>query len=229
MANKKSVEIRKQNARRDDLLVARKKLRVFPVIALVLAVILLLLFLTNWAAIHNSADDSIEVKFTGFQSISAGLSGNYKSADEASFGNLSTFYYFVPSAVRTLCLLTVVTLFVLVVQGIVSLFAAITNKQGAFNVIGVVLAAAETGLFIACYAVARSMNDPMVDGYCKGNPACSVQSTAILPALFAILSLALPILAMLFDLRAKRAIRAEQEAASRALPRKAVGAKGNRR
>ena len=228
MANKKSVEIRKQNARRDDLISARKKLRVFPVATLVLAVILLLLFLTNWAAIHNSADGSIEVKFTGFQSISAGLSGNYKSADEASFGNLSTFYYFVPSAVRTLCLLTVVTLFVLIVQGIVSLFAAITNKQGAFNVVGVVLAAAEAGLFIACYAVARSMNDPMVAGYCKGNPACSVQSTAILPALFAILSLALPILAMLFDLRAKRAIRVEQEA-SRVPSPKGVGGKRGRK
>ncbi|MBQ7712884.1 MAG: hypothetical protein IJT69_03600 [Clostridia bacterium] len=181
----------------------RTKTRVLSCFSLVVVILLLLLLFTNWAAIHNSADDSIEVKFTGFQSISAGLSGNYKSADEASFGNLSTFYYFVPSAVRTLCLLTVVTLFVLVVQGVVSLFAAITNKQGAFNVIAILLAAAEAGLFIACYAVARSMNDPMVSGYCKGNPACSVQSTAILPALFAILSLSLPVLRCILSKKAR--------------------------
>lgn len=195
-------KLRRENEKR--VASVKTKTRVLSAFSLFVTVLLLLLLLTNWAAIHNSADDSIEVRFTGFQSVSAGLSGNYKSADEGSFGNLATFYYFVPSAVRTLCLLTVVTLFVVVVQGIVSLFAVITNKQGMFNVIEILFAAAEAGLFVACYAVARSMNDPMVAGYCSGNPACSVQSTAILPALFAILSLALPVLRCVLSKKAKK-------------------------
>ena len=214
MANKKSVEQRKQTARAEALLAKRKKLRVFPLISLVMTVVLLLLMLTNWAAIYNSDTGKNDLEYTGYQSVSAGLSGNYKSADINAFGEIATFYGFVPDKVKTLSLLSVIVLFVLVVHGLIELFAVITNKQSAFNVLGVIFTVASAGLFIACYAVARSMDGVMIAAFC-GNPACSVQSSAIIPAVFAILVLASPILAMIFDAKGKREIREAEESAQR--------------
>ena len=215
MANKKSVEQRKQTARTEALLAKRRKLRVFPLISLVMTVILLLLMLTNWAAIYNTDIPGNEIEYTGFQSVSAGLGGNYKSMDTSSFGHIATFNAYAGSAVKTLSLLSVIVLFVLVVHGLTELFAVITNKQSAFNVLDVIFTAASAGLFIGCYAVSVSMNDVMIAGYCKGNPACSVQSSAIIPAILAILALASPILAMIFDAQGKREIREAEVAAQR--------------
>ena len=220
MANKRSVEQRNQTARAEALLASRKKLRVFPLLSLAVTVILLLLMLTNWAAIYNTDMSGNEIEFTGFQSVSAGLGSNYKSMDTDSFGHISTFYAFVPEKVRTLSLLSIIVLFVLVVHGLVEVFAIITNKQGAFNVLDVIFTAAATGLFVACYAVARSMHDAMISGYCNGNPACSVQSSAIIPVILALFSLASPILALVLDAQGKRAIREAQESAERAPQRK---------
>ena len=215
MANKKSVEQRKQAARKTALAAGRKKLRIFPLVSLVMTVVLLILMLTNWAAIYNTDMAGNEVEYTGFQSVTAGLGGNYKSLDTDSFGHIATFFAYAGGAVKTLSLLSVIVLFVLVVHGLVQLFAVITNKQGAFNVVDAVFAIAAAGLFIGCYAVALSMNDAMVSGYCGGNPACSVQSSAIIPAILAIFSLACPIVAMILDSKGKKALREAEQASNR--------------
>lgn len=215
MANQKSVEQRKRSAREEALIAGRKKLRIFPLVPLVMTVVLLLLMLTNWAAIYNTDMAGNEVEYTGFQSVSAGLGGNYKSMDTGSFGHIATFYAYVGGAVKTLSLLSVVVLFVSVVHGLVQLFAVITNKQGAFNVLDILFTLAEAGLFIGCYAVARSMNAEMIAGYCNGNPACSVQSSAIVPAILALFSLASPIMAMILDAQGKKALREAEQAAQR--------------
>ena len=200
MANKKYMEAKLKMEQEKAYANKRKKLRLFPLAALLLAVVLLLFMLSNWAGIYNTSMDDYEIKVSGYNCVSAGISGDYTSADTARFGNMAVFNYHIPAYIQKLCALSVVVLFVVIVHVIVSLFALITNKQGAFNVVGIAFAAAEAALFIACYAVGISFNDAgILTTYCNDNPACSVQSNAILPALFAIVSLAAPILAMIYS------------------------------
>ena len=200
MANKKYLESKIKMEQEKAYQNKRKKLRLFSLAALLLAIILLLFMLSNWAGIYNTSIEDYEIKVSGYNCVSAGISGDYTSADTARFGNMAVFNYHIPAYIQKLCALSVVVLFVVIVHVIVSLFALITNKQGAFNVIGIVFAVAEAALFIACYAVGISFNHAgILTTYCNNNPACSVQSNAILPALFAIVSLSAPILAMIYS------------------------------
>lgn len=205
MANKRSIELRVQEDRAKTLLGKKRILRIYPLISLVITVILLLLMLTNWAAIYNTDLGDNEIEVTGFQCVSAGLSDNYDSIDQSAFGDMAVFSYHAESYVRSLSVVSVVALFVVIVHLLIGVFALITNKQGAFNILDLVFIASKTALFIACYAIAISMNDSgILTTYCNNNPACSVQSHAILPALFALLSLAVPIVAMIHSAKIKR-------------------------
>ncbi len=221
MANKKHIEEKLKTEQEKKRLSKRKIFRLFPLAALLLTVVLLLFMMVNWAAIYNTSMEDNEIEISGYNCVSAGLSGNYTSMDTGRFGNMSVFNYHAASYVYTLSVISVIVLFVLIVHGFINLFALITNKQGAFNVVGIVFAAAEAALFIACYAVALSIKDSgILTTYCNDNPACSIQSHAVLPALFAIISLAAPILAMVFDFREKRELRSEEAAAAQAAQNK---------
>ena len=224
MANKKYVEERIRAESEKQLLSKRKRLRFFPLISLVIVLVLFLLMLTNWAAIYNTDIAGNEVEVSGYNCVSAGLSGNYTSTDKDAFGDMAVpFYYYAPNETRSLCGTTAAVLFVLIVHALIMVFAVITNKQGAFNILDIIFSIAESALFIACYAVAVSMNTSgILPGYCNSNPACSVQSHAILPALFAIFSIAAPVLAMVFDFRNKKQARLEEEAALQLAQSKSV-------
>ena len=200
MANKKYMEAKIKMEQEKAYANKRKKLRLFPLAALLLTVVLLLFMLSNWAGIYNTDINDYEVKVSGYNCVSAGISGDYTGIDTARFGNMAVFNYHIPDYIQKLCTISVAVMFIVIAHLIINLFALITNKQGAFNVIGIVFAAAEAALFIACYAVGISFNDAgILTTYCNDNPACSVQSNAILPALFAIASLAAPILAMIYS------------------------------
>ena len=188
-------------AEREKQLVAKKnKLRLFPLASLVVVVILLLLMLTHWVAIYNTSLEGNEVEVSGYNCVAAGLSGNYQSADESSYGNMAVFEYHAKNYIEKVSVVTVVVLFVVIAHLLVQFFAVITNKQKVFNILTIIFAAAETALFIACYALALSVKDSgILTTYCNNNPACSIQSQAILPAVFAILSLASPILAIISE------------------------------
>lgn len=203
--NRKYVEQRLLDERKKKYDAARKRLRIFPLISLALVILLLVFMLVDWAAIYNTDIAGNEVKISGFNCVSAGLSGDYSSAD-ASYGNMAVpFNYYASDYVHRLAPLTVVVLFVLIAHILIEVFAVITNKQGAFNVLTILCAAAEFALFIACYAIALSMNDSQIlPKYCNSNPACSIRSEAILPALFALISLASPILGMIYSKKARR-------------------------
>ena len=200
MASKKYLEQRMQAEREKQFAAKKNRLRLFPLASLVVVVILLLLMLTHWVAIYNTSLAGNEVEVSGFNCVAAGLSGDYKSADEGTYGNMAVFEYHASAYIQKVSVITVVTMFVVIVHLLVQVFAVITNKQKAFNILALVFAAAEAALFITCYALALSVKDSgILTTYCNNNPACSIQSQAILPAVFAILSLASPILAMISE------------------------------
>ena len=183
---------------------AWKKLRFLSLASLLFAGLLLIFMLVNWAAVYNT-DSGIEVKISGFNCVAAGLSGNYTGTD-AAFGDMAVpFHYYAESYVKTLSVLSVIVMFVSIARILVEIFASITNKQGAFNFLGIGFGAAQSALFIWCYSVALSMKDARILAvYCGGNPACSIVSTAILPAVFAILSISIPVLGLILSKKAKK-------------------------
>lgn len=204
MANKKYTEQRIKEQRETELLKHKKRLRIYPLISLLITLILLLLMMTTWVAIYNSGNDTNEIEATGFQCASAGLADNYKSIDQDTFGEISYFAYSAESEIRALCVVTAILLFVLILHALIGLFGLITNKQGAFNILDIIFVVAEAALFITCYSKTLSMEDILISpkGYCN-NPLCSVQSSAIIPALIAILAIALPVVALIRDNKIK--------------------------
>lgn len=214
MANKKYVEQRVLAAKEEQLLKRKKRLRIFPLIMLVFTVIMLLMLLVDWAAVYNTTIADNEVSISGFNCVAAGLSGNYSSADKGSFGDMAVpFNYYAATFVKPLCALTVVLMFVIILHLLIEVFASITNKQGAFNILAIVFTVAEAVLMIVCYAVALSMKDAKIlSDYCSNNPACSIQSHAIIPAILAILSLACPILAIISEYKIKKDVQAAMPA-----------------
>lgn len=182
----------------------RKILRLFSLASLLMVVVLLLMMLTEWAAIYNTDISGNEVEIDGFNCASAALSDGYKSIDQETYGDIAVFNYHAKAYVERLSVVSVIVLFVLIVHGVIALFGLITNKQGVFNILSMIFALAEAGLFIACHAIGTSIGDSgILTTYCNNNPACSVQSQAILPALFAILSIALPVVALIRDNKIK--------------------------
>ena len=200
MANKKYMEAKIKMEQEKTYEKKRKMLRLFSLAALMFTVILLLFMLSNWAGIFNTDIEDYEIKVSGYNCVSAGLSGDYTSMDTGRFGNIAVFNYHAEAYITKLATLSAAVMFVVIVHLLVNLFGLITNKQGVFNIVSIAFALAEMALFIACYAVALSINDSgILTTYCNDNPACSVQSHAILPVLFAILSFAAPILAMIYS------------------------------
>ena len=216
MAKLKYAEQRVQAETERRISRERNKLRVFSLISLAVVVLLLLFMFVDWAAIYNTDMEGNEAEISGFNCVAAGLSGDYTST-EASVGKFMAvpFNYYASTYLRTLSAFSVAVLFVVIAHLLIQIFAVITNKQGAFNILAILFAAAEFGLFIACYAVALSMNDSQIlPKYCSGNPACSIQSQAILPALFALLSFASPILAMIREGQVKKMLAEAQARAA---------------
>ena len=222
MANKRFKEQKVQTEMVDErdkqFRAKRGILRLFSLASLLMVVILLLMMLSNWAAIYNTDIKGNEVEISGYNCASAALSNNYKAIDQAKYGDIAVFNYHAGAYVERLSVVSLAVLFVLIVHAVIAIFGLITNKQGVFNILTIIFATAEATLFIVCYSIGISLNDSgILTTYCNNNPACSVESGAILPALFAILSLAIPIWALIRDhkIKAELASAVEEDANSK--------------
>ena len=217
MANKKYMESRIKMEKGKEFSSKRKRLRLFALGSLLMAIVILLMMLSNWAAIYNTNDAGNEIEVSGFNCASTALSGNYKSFDQNKYGDIAVFNKHAAAYIERLSVVSLVVLFVVIVHALIALFGLITNKQKIFGIMNIAFAVAEAALFITCHAIAISMNHSgILTTYCSNNPACSVQSQAIMAGLFAILSVALPVVGMLYENKI-----AKEEAAEAATPAKA--------
>ena len=182
----------------------RKRLRAFPVVALVFSIGALLLFLADWAAVFNTAMNGNEVRVSGFNCLTAALGGNFTGTGSA-FGDIAVpFNYYAKAATHSLSYWTIAAFAVACVSIVVNLLAAATNKQ-PLNVVSAAVFAAEGALLIVCFAIALSMKDAnILSGYCNNNPACSIKSQAILPAILSLLAIGLPIASLILHNRSKK-------------------------
>ena len=190
---KKNYQVLRAQAEKEEKFTSDvKKLRLFPILALAVAIIVLFLFFTDWAFVYNT-DSGTEVSVSGFNCLVSGTSGNYSGTEKAIGDMAMPFYYYAKAESVALSSVTVAAFFVLLATIVAYALASVTNKEH-FNIAGLVLGFVLMVLLFVCYSKALSMKDAKIlSDYCGGNVKCSIRSEAILPALLMLFSLALPV------------------------------------
>ena len=186
MANKKTREERIRAEREKKFADKVGKLKVFPIIGAASALVTAVLFFLNWGYIYNTDIAGNEVSFTGYNIISAAISGKFTEAADA-FGDIAVpFFYYAPEYVKALAVLSSLALaasILAVTANVISL----AYKKPAIDLAAAILHVVCAALLAACFAVALSMkNSNILPVYCSGNPACSIGSLAIIPAITAL-------------------------------------------
>lgn len=159
-----------------------KALVFYPVVMLIAALITLLLYSANWAAIYNSDIGGNEVSITGFNCLAALITDGFTSTDK-SVGDMAVpFYYYAKAECESLSLATLVSLVILALSVILICVTAVTKKHNLFAV-GSAALITEAIALIVVYCIALGLKDgKILPVYCGGNPACSISSMALIPA-----------------------------------------------
>lgn len=193
MANKREKEKRaiqnKQNAFEKQC----KQLNVFYIVAICISAVMLLCYFFNWVYIYNtSAGVGIEVRVSGWSFSVAALSGKFTSSNKV-YGDLAVpFNYYARLYCEKLATVTLISLITAILSLGANIFLLIKPKH-IFSAVPAVLSLASTILLFVCFGIALSMkNSDILPVYCSGNPACFIRSLAIIPAIVALLSTAVP-------------------------------------
>lgn len=185
MANKRTREenILKEKERKFNN--GSKKLTIFTIISLVATVVVLALFLVDWAQIYNTTIAGKEVSFTGLNCLFSALTGNFTSTEKI-YGDMAIpFYYYAESNCQDLGLFTLFAGGSLVLLLACQVITLCTKKQ-VLNVISLVLSLMTTCALIISFVIAIQLNGSQIlPIYCSGNPACSIRSYAIIPTILA--------------------------------------------
>lgn len=180
-----------ENAKKDKLMKYEKacgKLNIFNVTGLLAAALALLLFFVDWAQIYNTGISGKEIYFSGFSLLIASVSGYTKPGTDAAKGvRVDAFYYYAEKYIQRLGALTWLALILLI--AIVALqIIALIKKKPVMNYITTVIGLLLFVVLTIAFVVALGLNESqLLPGYCSGNPACSVRSYAIIPAIAALL------------------------------------------
>ena len=193
MANKRT---REESIRREQERIRQEKeqgakklyagLKYYSIAALVGTMAILLLFLGNWVYIYNTDIGGSEVAISGFDCFFAGLTGNYTSTDKL-YGDMAVpFYYYAASDCIDLSVITVVSMALLVLL-LISQLVTVVSRKYVGHLISLFLGLLLAVMLIVCFIMALGMGDSKILSiYCSGNPACSIRSLAIVPALVAL-------------------------------------------
>ncbi len=154
------------------------------------AIIAVLLIFLPFAEVYNSDISGAEVSVSGYNFFLAFFTRNFSSFSTGWYGDmavpfycyakgktvaLSTLSFFaIGSALATLILSTLICWKIKVKKG---LFLTITGGLAGFS--GLIC-------FISFITGLAMSSDEILSTYCNNNPACSIKSFAILPALFLI-------------------------------------------
>ena len=207
MATKRAREerVREDKERRYGL--AANALNKFSLVAIGIGILFLITYLFNFAYIHNTGMNNgkggSEVWFSGFNAFFAAISGGYESSAKI-FGDISVpFYYYAKTYVPAICVTTMIALFFVVANIVLSIVSAAVKKP-IFNLISTGLWFVATVLVFVAFITALSMkNSQILPIYCSGNPACSIRSLAIIPALVSLCGTVISAIASIKYLKAK--------------------------
>ena len=206
MANKENREKNRQSSLRQkneqNFQLVCKKLLPFSPIAIGVIVFTLLLFFVPWTNIYNTDIYGSEVSVSGWSYLIASITGHYASVSSV-YGDLAVpFYYYAESYVVSLGTWTLLAGIALILSLAVQIVAT-ARKSPVLHIPSAVLSILAAVFLIIAFASALSMkNSDILPIFCSGNPACSIRSSAIAPALFAIGAAVLSIFASIRYLKA---------------------------
>ena len=184
---------------------ATKGLFIFPCISLGLCVITLLSFFANFVEIYLKGY-GVEQSTSGWAFIAALLTNGY-SNPLVSPSLANVFYVFATDWCEPLAIVTLFAALVLIVCVVVNLIT-IVRKMHALNLASAVLGLASAVLLIVCYAKGLDMkNANILSDFCGNNPNCSIQSYAIIPAIFALGATAVSAVATVKNIKAKNLLK----------------------
>ena len=211
MATKRAREERVKEDKERRYGLAVKSLRNFPLIAIGISVLFLMLFLLDFGYIYNTGMNSgkggIEVHFSGFNAFFAMITGGYSSADKI-YGDIAVpFYYYAKDHTVIICVFSFIAILFTVSDIVVSVLN-VALKKPFLSVVSLCLKTltfiSALVAFIAALAMANSQILPV---YCSGNPACSIKSLAIIPAIIAAIGAAISAIASVKFFKAKKILK----------------------
>lgn len=208
MANKNTKRLEEIKKRENKKMYEKqvKTMVWYPVVMLIAALITLLLYSTNWAAIYNTDIGGNEVAITGFNCLSALFTDGFTSTDK-SVGDMAVpFYYYAKNECESLSLATLVSLIILCFT-IVLLVITIFSKKHNLIAANSVAFLAEAIALIVVYCIAMSMEDgKILPIYCGGNPACSINSMALIPVMISVVGIVVGVLGAVKYVKARKLI-----------------------
>ena len=188
MANNRRLEEIKKRESKKKYDEAVRGLSVYPLLTALISVIVLITFSMEWASVYNVDLGGNEVEFSGFNLILAVFTDGYSKMD-SSLGDIAVpFYYYAKQYCEELGVTTVIALAFAVITVIFAVIVAI-KRAHKLNVAVAGCSVITAILLIICYAIALSMSgSDILPKYCSGNPACSISSAIIIPAIIALVS-----------------------------------------
>lgn len=198
MANKKArqQEIINANKRKYDM--AKKTLKMWPAITAAILVVAVLTVFVPFVDIYNDPNVAgafnpsanggrpfVEIGASGWNCLEIFIKNDYTSAES----QLAPFYYHVTQTggepfVTMLATATFVAV-ASIVLSLVTQAVIFFTKAHKLSLITAALDFIAAAAFIVAFASALACSGKMIPGYCSGNPACSVRSFALFPAIFA--------------------------------------------
>ena len=166
----------------------------YPVITLAAMLVTALLFSLNWVSVYNTDMVGNEVEVTGLNCLIALITDGFSSTAEGVGDMAVPFYYYAKGECETLSLVTLLSAITLALT-VVLLLVEIYGKKHSLAAINAALSLITAVLLVVAYAVALSMQGgKILPIYCGGNPACSIRSMAIIPAIVGFIGAAVGLL-----------------------------------
>lgn len=191
-----------------------RKLQPYSLAALVMLLIAFLTMFLHFADIFNTDISGVEVAVNGFSFMIAGITRAFDSASKI-YGDLAVpFYYYASSYCETLATMALIAFAFYLASAALQAVLFCRIRKNAMShecaILGyacTVLTGITGILLIVCYAIGLSMNhSDILPIYCSGNPACSIRSFAILPALLLLIAAVINGITVAKYLRARKTL-----------------------
>lgn len=186
MAQKKEYELKKRQKDKERAISELEDtLKPLNISLIIIVILILLSYIFSWATIYNT-DYGYEVGISGFNVLYAALTNNF-TGTESLLGDMSVpFFYYAETYCKSLASLTTISFFLTILSLVVAIVTLGTKKIQC-HFVSVVVNAVLVALYILCFTGGLAMKDSKIlPIYCSGNPACSIQSFAIIPAIISL-------------------------------------------
>lgn len=197
MAQKKEYELKKKQKEKEKAINELGfKLKPLNISLIAVAILILLSYIFSWATIYNT-DYGYEVSISGFNVLYASLTNNF-TGTESLLGSMAVpFFYYAETYCKSLASLTTIAFFLTILSIVIAIVITGTKKiKGHF--IAVIVNVILVVLYICCFGKGLAMKDSKIlPIYCSGNPACSIQSFAIIPAIISLGAVVVSVFALI--------------------------------